>query len=293
MKSRLLLATLAVVGLAIIDGATVSAAVKIWDRGAGTDDTNTAGNWDPDGVPGSTDDVIIPACGATFPVTGCPVMNANHTWLALKIERDGSLTTGANSLTVKNTGALEVQCGGVLTVNNASGQVSLGGGGTHPICGEIELTTSLATLKIEETVLLTGGGTIEGKHNSAAILIDGGQTLTSQITIEGTLTIQRSGTGVATFVNNGLVHANRRSTPFIITLDTVTVEGCGKFKVGDASSSDEINFASTVIADGDLAASFTVLDGILDLDTDVITTGRLRFFDGKIEVAANKVFIAN
>ena len=62
---------------------------------------NNPTNWDPDGVPGTTDDVIIPA---TFDVT----MLAATTAVANTLVVNGSLTMeGTSTLTVGTAGAPE------------------------------------------------------------------------------------------------------------------------------------------------------------------------------------------
>ena len=165
------------------------------------------------------------------------------------------------------------------------------GGGVHRISGRVYLKGLFSELSIKSDVTLIDGGRIIGEGEWAAILIDAGFRLTSQITIEGTLVIDTAAGSVrGVFVNDGLVHANRFQSPFAITLDFVVVEGSGTFKVGPGSFSDRMVF-SFLTAAGNLDATFDLRGGVLDVDTDIVTTGKLKFIDGQIQVAAGTVFM--
>jgi len=277
----------------MIGGTVANAAIKTWDRGAGTNDTNTGGNWNPDGVPSTTDFVVIPPCGTNTDISGCPTMNAAHTWLGLRIEKEGTLTVGANTLTVTSAGSLFIEDAGSLSLNSATSVAVLSGGGVYVVDGLVDLTGAGAKVQFTTAdAVLSGNGRIRGSDETAKLEIGSGLRFTNRAVIEGALEIDKVSGTEPTFINDGLVHANRSGTPFILTLDDVAVRGHGEFRIGPGNSSDEMYFTSAVTAT-QLDADFAMYTGILDIDADVVTAGRLYFVDGVIEVAQGVVFISN
>jgi len=304
MKSRFLLTTLAAIGLFIVDGRSAQAAEKTWNAGGGTPSWNTAGNWNPSGVPGTNDYVTIPACGSGRTVGTCPTIdtdvtaaNSSKDIVGLRIQKDASLTTGAYNVEVTSTRGLFIEGGAVLDVS-ASGTVKCQGGGSsgeYVVDGVINLGTSTSKLRFESASehRLAGAGAIRGSDNNAKIEIPVGVTLRSSLLIDGALRIDRSGEGTdPLFYNEGLVHANRGSTPFVIALGDLEVRGHGEFRMSGGSTA-EINVESTCTATK-LDADFALYgdSNVLDIDADVLTAGRLYFGDGEIQVATNMAFIA-
>ncbi len=233
-----------------------------------------------------TGGVDYPAAGDTGVVNAAHAvtLTGNESVTHLIIQPVGLVVTAGNTLTISS--ALDLKSDGFLYVNSSSGKVALIGGGVHRVSGIILLAASGSKLKIEETMLLTAGGTIIGQSNGAAIVIDGGKTLTSEITIEGALVIATGGgAGTGTFVNDGTVNAGERfAGQKIVTFAVeVTVEGHGEFRVGEFSATDKIDFLDTTVTATGLEATFTLLDGVLDINTPFHTTGRLRLWGGVVQ----------
>lgn len=166
---------------------TYSAAVY-WDGGAGTSDWNTAANWNPDGVPTSSDDVTVTS-------TVNIVTSAAISFSTLSIGQDSGTTfatttishaiTSGGSITIKNqgsliqntttqlsiTGTLLIESGGILThTANTSAQnyevdisgatVTLNAGGTINVDGKGYTPSSISGG--------TGNGTGGGRGSGAA-----------------------------------------------------------------------------------------------------------------------------
>src|SRR2546428_11767204 len=75
------------------------AAAKTWNGSISTD-WNTAGNWTASGVPGSADDVTIPAGLTNYPVVSAAAANAKSVTLATGAGNQPTLTVSGNTLTV-------------------------------------------------------------------------------------------------------------------------------------------------------------------------------------------------
>lgn len=248
--------------------------------------------------PADADEVPLAICDRLFVACGdSHTLSADESYDYVFIGQGGLVSTAGHKLTVEAVGGLIIAGGGRLDVNLSGGRVVLDvpwtvEGGTHIIDGQLRLLTSTSMLQINDNVVLAGGGRIVGTANDAQISVDARREVTSRVTIAGALSIggfNRATTG--TFVNEGLVHADRDNTPFIITLEDITFLGPGEWRVGNASPCVEINFASGT-ATG-LWGDFTVLDGTLNVDVNLITSGRLHWVDGKIEVDSGVEFRAN
>lgn len=202
----------------------------------------------------------------------------------LTISYGGRLDTGNYTLTITGSGGLTICAGGLLKVEG-NGMVVLNGGGTSPLNGRIELEQDSSTLKIADSDhTLTGSGAIEGQNADAQILITDGETLTSEITIQGALTIDDAAGASATFTNHGLVHANRTSADWVLDVKTATTNdnSGNRWKVS-AHQNAELRFSSAATG---LGGDFTVSNGKLRIDENVTTTGDLSFTGGKIVVAS-------
>lgn len=68
------------------------AVTRVWDGGGGSFLWNTPANWNPDGVPAASDDVIIGNPGETFTV----VLSGSATAATLHLEAKLSITAGSN-----------------------------------------------------------------------------------------------------------------------------------------------------------------------------------------------------
>ncbi len=98
--------------------------VKTWDGGAGTSNWGDANNWNPDGVPGSLDNVNLTGANTiNVNVAGtCGNLTLDNTGLTLTIQPAGSLAVSGNL--VMNAGTLNTQA----AFPAVAGSVTLSGG---------------------------------------------------------------------------------------------------------------------------------------------------------------------
>jgi hypothetical protein len=257
MQARSILtgAALVLAALFILDVPAADAATQ-WTNPAGGF-WDVAGNWN-NGVPDPND-------VATFP----------------ELE-------GAYTVTIRNASAvadsLSVHANCTIEITHASNATKLTlSGSSSTINGDIYLKKSNSTLAFTTSNhTLSGSGKIVGEHNSAQITVaaeaDPGISLTSEITIEGALWIEgKAPTGMedvdGTFVNNGLVHANRANETLTIYRGTIEGSCDGEFKV--ATSDAKLQFCSGVgdIEETNMGCTFTQSAGTFDIDVNIDTRG--------------------
>jgi hypothetical protein len=220
----------------------------------------TAGTWTPSGVPGSGDDVVIPAAVA---ITSCP-------------------TVTLASLSVAATGSVALLAGGTtLTVGSLTNAGTISGGdGTLVFTSSINNTGTLGPVTITSGTGSTT--TIQGTFPSLAV--NGGtSTASGDVTITNTLALHETGAfgngvyalaahninsgfggtlnlGTGTFTLTGTMTKNN-SEPFVINFigATATVIATADFKANAAN----VNLGSCAIT----------LTGVLDGTGFIIVTG--------------------
>lgn len=225
-------------------------------------------------------------------------MAANLTSGTLTIRRDAKVFTQTNTLEVSSSSGLTIDPVGAGTEPgylkvNAAGTVSLTGGGTHTINGEMHLQVTDSTLLIStNSATLSGDGVVEGQNNGAQILIADGMELINQTTIQGALTIDEE-SGSAEFDNRSLVRADRAGRIEVknVTIrDTVSEDSDHpRWKVSDNASA-ELRFS---IAATSLVGDFDIDTGTLDIDANVTTSGNIDFSGGQIQVCGGMIFQAS
>lgn len=184
--------------------ANVNAALKTWDRGAKNDNWASAKNWYPNGVPTSSDDVVIPnnsnvtvnteAVCASFTINGGKKTNA-------------ITISGTNSLTVTN--AITIYAGSQSADNKyisvgagtlSAGSVTMANTGNDNRDSYISVSTG--------TINVSGNITMNGSADRNQIVFLGAGTLN----IGGTGTITggtiSSAVGGYTALTNGTVNYN-------------------------------------------------------------------------------------
>ncbi len=185
--------------LLIVGVGSVDAALKTWDRGAGNNNWASPNNWNPNGVPTSSDDVVIPnnfnvtvntaAVCASFTIGNGNQTNTITISAGQSLTVSGVVTIGAgtgngdNKSIVVGTGTLSV--GSVTMANtgndNRDSYISVSTG-TINVSGNITMNGSAdrnqivflgaGTLNIGGTGTITGG-TISNETSSAVALTRG------------------------------------------------------------------------------------------------------------------------
>ncbi len=161
-------------------------AVKTWDGGAGTNNWGDANNWNPNGVPASTD--VIELTGAnTIDINVAAVgmdLYLNNASLILTVKSGQSLTLGGNLAMA--SGALNTEAsfptvsgtttlsGGTVGYTAASGSqtvavksyvnLTVSGGGTKTLAGTITPSGNLSV----------NGGTFDLRHTRLTVLRQAG-----------------------------------------------------------------------------------------------------------------------
>jgi hypothetical protein len=174
---------------------------------------------------------------------------------------------------------LKIKSGGTLILTGGNND------NVSTINGDLKLEANDSILRITANDhTLAGTGSVIGEDDDAVIQIGAASeanslTLTSTTNITGGLEIAPNGmaTGTMTFVNNGVVDANKSDNPLAICTDVVA--GNGDWKVTSADA--ELRFWSGSTS---LTGDFTVSSGTLKIYDTAETTGQLYFTHGTIEV---------
>jgi hypothetical protein len=168
-------------------------AIKTWDGGAGTNNWGDANNWNPDGVPISTDDVSLTGAN-TINVNVAGVVNnltLNNASLVLTVKSGNSLTVSGN-LTVTT---------GTLNTEAAFPAVT---GTTTLTAGTVGFTASSGSqavaVKNYADLVISGGGT---KTLAGTITPSGNLSVNGGTFDLGTFTANRSSAGGTLTVANG------------------------------------------------------------------------------------------
>ena len=162
-----------------------------WKAGDG-DWTNPL-KWSPTGVPGACDDVLFNTSGTVTLTQDQEVQHFNLASSSCHIVGPHNLTITGNLLFTDSGGSLDnggdVTVDGNLSVNTTSSYGIIGDGtasGTVTVAGAMtQSNTGLGLLIKKKSVILNGGGTIDGDitfYDDGSLTIASGQTLTSATT---------------------------------------------------------------------------------------------------------------
>ncbi len=164
----------------------------VWDGGAGTANWGDADNWNPDGVPGPTDNVSL-----NLPTTTSIDVNGNFTCNDLVIGSNVILTVlGTNTLTANGSlsqsgSTTDLGAGAIV----AQGAITLSSGTINVTTGSI---TANGSFTLSGAILNMGAGTLEVK---------GAFTVSSGAFNAGTSTTIFSG-AAAQAIGGGVTHYN-------------------------------------------------------------------------------------
>jgi hypothetical protein len=210
------------------------------DGGGGDGKWSADTNWIGDSKPTAADRAYIPS-GLTCTVD----------------------TTAATADTLQVDGTLNIAAGMVLTLENDDDIVGGAGADNSAVDGDIALqgTNSALRLSVADHTF-AGSGTLRGEADAAKIQILGGLTFTSEILIQGQLTVEkRSGTGSPTFDNQFRVWSNVDGGTITLGSDVNLADDgdAGDFwKVGDASGEAAASMMFLRTPDAALSADFVL-----------------------------------
>ncbi|MHC4105616.1 MAG: beta strand repeat-containing protein, partial [Planctomycetota bacterium] len=267
---------------------TINLTQRTWVGGTGGSETswNTAGNWNPAGIPVAGDSLVIPSSATYMPVLDI----ASVTVKGINIQSGATLDTAGNSITItdsfENQGILYRQGGDVVSrTDSDSGLVVYKTSGgtiqanyTGPDYYRIQLDetgqtfTLISDLDVADDLILTAGTFDAGAW---AINISGNWSVTAGAVFNaGTGTITFNGSGPQALVsggssfNNITKQGNSRlsvSTNDLSILGTLIISGSS-----DIVSLTDRNFSiGTIVNNGTLELDGTQLtQSITTMDTD-------------------------
>ena len=161
-----------------------SAETKVWTGGGGNLSWHTAANWEPVGVPGPPDDVVIDVAGPAITVT----FNTGTTTIA-SLQCAENLTVAGGTLNVDGSSQLD----GTLTISGGT----LGGSGPVTVTGALNWTTGTMGGSGTTTLAATSTSTLSGTS---------AKNLSRTLVNQGTLTWTGTSTGRIDFYGGTLVN---------------------------------------------------------------------------------------
>ncbi len=272
-------------------GEASAGVVKTWDGGAGTNNWGDGANWNPDGVPTSSDNVNLNGA-VTIDINVAAVANSltlNNGGLVVNILAGQSLTLSGNlSLT---GGTLNIAAsfpsvsgttnisGGTVVFNAASGNqnvpalsynnLSFSGGGTRTIAS--------GTTYIAGTFLISGP-TVDATTNNSTIDFNGSSQTVPAINYYN---LTFSGTGTKTFSSGTTGIANLFTIGGLVTTDATTNSSTINYNGGGAQTVRAItyhhlsltNSGTKTFASGttQIRGNFTVSGATADATTNSTT----------------------
>ncbi|WP_428665822.1 3-coathanger stack domain-containing protein [Runella sp.] len=143
-------------------------------------DWNRASNWSTNTVPGSGDNVTIPA----VTISNDPALTTNVTIQSLEVQTNGYLSTNGFTLTISGAGTnLSLYCmgtivnAGTINITATSDALQLDGNADFFNNGTLNVTTTgNYGIKIGGSALLNNGGTINSTGNSGSLFLSGNNT---------------------------------------------------------------------------------------------------------------------
>jgi hypothetical protein len=243
-------------------------------------------------------------------VKGTWEIRVGGAWQALGVSdtvpNEGDTATIQNTHNVNVSDAqgimvLTVASGGELAIDN-TGVLNFNGSGTPSLTiNQTDGVKVTGELKVSKSMSILGSGSLQGQANTASIGIAPDNTTAVTLTLSaatahGRMVIQQSGSGSAAvnFVNQGFVRADAAGnielhSSLDSVTDSATADGCQTPRwIVEINGSANLIFNEPVSA---LAGSFSIDEGILQVNEDVTTSGKLNFLSGAdINVAAGKTF---
>ncbi len=265
-------------------------AIKTWDGQAGTAQWEGANNWNPNGVPGSTDSILLDnssvgalpsimnTSGLTMSVMGITFDTANTVTLG----NSGTGSGATSSITLTGLGdagntliSLTNNATGTFTIDNQNSgnrdlTLTLGASGT------LNVTNALGTLAITTVIGETGGTRSITKTGAGTLILGSANTYTGTTTVSaGVLNIQNA-TALGTTTNGTTVgsSATLQMQGGITTgAEQLTISGTG----ASGQNGALVNVSGTNSYGGQLilgaASTISSDSGILNLTNSATITG--------------------
>src|SRR6267143_535918 len=192
---------------------------KSWTGSISTD-WAVAGNWNPAGIPGDTDDVTIPSSAVNQPVLSADAHSA-----ALTVQTGAHLSLG--SFTILANGNIDAN-----DVTGSTGTVQASGIGVT-IKGKFPNMTISGTASLADTLRVTGNLTAANPSgvldiNGKDVTVNGNYTSASQSYYTGGTLVMKNPSGVLRVLGN--VNFDGNPTDTLLTAGTMYVGGT--FRVG-------------------------------------------------------------
>ncbi len=131
---------------------SLAAVTKTWTGALLINDWGQSGNWNPSGVPTSSDDVIIPGGLSRYPGTYLNAGVCNN----LTINNGGKVTVDTQHLTVFGTMYSE----GNLTMTSSTGQLTVYQGMTFGLGSYVTISNDWATIKCRSNMTFQAGSSV-------------------------------------------------------------------------------------------------------------------------------------
>ena len=209
----------------------------VW-TGATNTDWGTSTNWSPNGLPGATDNVSIPA------TTNAPLVSKNSSINTITF-------TGNNTLTLTGNNRLVVESG--ININPGLSSVNLTFTGNSPNT-IFELKNAILTNYSNFTV--SGNGIMQVDNTGSFMYNQGTFTALDNVI----LYLQGGSNILHAITNAGTFYAGVSGSPCYIEMDDYgSVENAGKFYLGPTSQMYYYNDRSqNVIVNNEAGATFTL-----------------------------------
>lgn len=251
----------------MIAGAAQASDIE-WANPGQSGDWNVDSNWVGGNVPTASDKAILPKEDVQEP--------EEPTEYTVTVDVNNAVAQAVDLQ--HETAELLIADGGTLSLGDGSDVAS-------NVDGPLTIQEN-GTLLFLDSPTVAGAKSIVGEGQAAKLQVAGSETLTSEMTIQGGLTIERDGTGSTTFTNTGLVWANGDNT-IELGSDLAVRDGStetNRWKVGNSNDS------STGLMIFNNSAPFLEGHFVLEVANSAFQIGQFPTDDVDVETAGGLIF---